>query len=437
MSAPVEIAIGVSHRPWAQQLFRHVADHGGAVVRTRVLLEQDALEAAYAVLVVDDTASVLSQRLVTELHRRDRRVIAVHAAGDHSAREALTRVGVDAAVPDSASPEELVEAIVALAPEPGGGGEDPFAAIARELGHELPGDAEPPPHERPAGQPARGLVTVVLAVSGGAGATEVALALAGVLGGRGERTVLVDADEVAPSLAQRLAQPLVPNLRNAVDALERGVGRLEESLVVLAQRDGGFELLCGLANPRDWPDLRPDSVAEVVGELARAHGQVVVNAGPRTEEVTAPGGLARHGITRAMVLVADQLVAVGSATPIGLARLLGWLGDHADLARSKPLHVALNQAPSGMFKRSELEREVLRSFLPSSLHLLPGDKRVEEAVWNGHTVPGGPFVKAVQSLASELPVAPVAPVRRGRGGWIGGGRAARRAGRRGTRGAAR
>jgi MinD-like ATPase involved in chromosome partitioning or flagellar assembly len=225
----------------------------------------------------------------------------------------------------------------------------------------------------------------------------------------------------------------VPNLRNAVDALERGVGSLEEALVALPQRDGGFELLCGLANPRDWPDLRPDSVAEVVAELGRTHGQVLVNAGPTAEEVTAPGGLARYGITRAMVLVADQLVVVARATPIGLSRLLDWLGDHTELARSKPLHVVLNQAPAGVFKRSELEREVLRSFLPSSLHLLPADKRVEEAVWNGHTVPSGPFLKSVQSLAAELPVAPVT-WHGGRRGRIGGGRAARRAGRRGAAG---
>jgi MinD-like ATPase involved in chromosome partitioning or flagellar assembly len=431
MGGPVEIAIGVSHRSWAQRLFRHVADHGGAVVRTRVLLDEDALQARYAVLVVDDIASVLTPGMVAELHRRDRRVIAVHAAGDHHAREALGRLGVDAAIPDSAAPEELVEAIVALAPPSRADPDDPFAAIARELGHELPGDAAPPPREQPAGQPARGLVTVVLAASGGAGATEVALALAGALGGRRERTVLVDADEVAPSLAQRMAQPLVPNLRNAVDALERSVGSLEEALVALSERDGGFELLCGLANPRDWPDLRPDSVAEVVAELRRSHGQVLVNAGPRVEEVTAPGGLARYGIARAMLLAADQLVVVAGATPIGLSRLLMWLGDHTGLAGSMPLHVVLNQAPAGVFKRSELEREVLRSFLPSSLHLLPADKRVEEAVWNGHTVPGGPFQKAVQSLAAELPVAPVT-WRGGRGGWIGGGRAARRAGRRGA-----
>ena len=431
MSGPVEIAIGVSHRSWAQELFRHVADHGGAVVRTRVLLEEDALESSYAVLVVDDTASVLSSRLVAELHRRERRVIAVHAAGDHPARETLARLGVDAAIPDSATPEELVDAIVALAPERSPGlVEDTFAEIARELGHELsPG--EPPLHEQPAPRLQRGLVTAILAVSGGAGATEVALALAAALHQRGERAVLVDADDVAPSLAQRLALPLVPNLRNAVDALERGVGSLQEALAALPERDGGFDLLCGLANLRDWPGLRPESVTEVVGELARTHGQVLVNAGSRTEDVAAPGGLARYGITRAMVLVADQLVLVAGGNPIGVARTLDWLADHADLARSKPLHIALNQAPSAMFKRGELEREVLHSFLPSSLSLLPSDKRVEEALWNGHTVTSGPFAKAVQSLAAELPVAEAA--------WPAQGRRARsrRAKGRSSRGAAR
>jgi MinD-like ATPase involved in chromosome partitioning or flagellar assembly len=431
VTGAVEIAIGVSHRSWAQELFRHVADHGGAVVRTRVLLEEDALESSYSVLVVDDTASVLGPRLIAELHRRDRRVIAVHAAGDHSAREALARLGVDAAVPDTATPEELVDAIVAVAPERGPGlVEDTFAEIARELGHELPA-GEPAFFEEPARRLERGLISAVAAVGGGAGATEVALALAVALQRRGERTVLVDADEVAPALAQRVALPLVPNLRNAVDALERGVGSLQEALVPLPQRDGGFELLCGLANQRDWPGLRPDSVAEVVGELARTHGQVLVNTGPRTEEVIAPGGLSRYGITRAMLLVADQLVLVAGGTPIAVTRALHWLADHADLTRSKPLHLVLNQAPTAPFKRGELEREVLRSFMPSSLHLLPSDRRVEEAVWNGHTVTHGAFAKAVQALAADLPVAS--------GAWPALGRRsrARRAARRSARGPAR
>jgi flagellar biosynthesis protein FlhG len=436
VNGPVEIAIGVSHRSWAQELFRHVADHGGAVVRTRVLLEEDALESSYSVLVLDDSATVLSPRLVAELHRRDRRVIAVHAAGDHAARESLGRLGVDAALPDSATPEELVEAILAVAPARDAGMvEDTFAEIARELGHELPAGGEPPLHEDPPLPQERGLISAVMAVSGGAGATEVALALAAAMQQRGERVVLVDADEVAPSLAQRMALPLVPNLRNAVDAIERGVGSLQETLVSLPQRDGGFELLCGLASPRDWPGLRPDSVAEVVGELAKTRAQVLVNAGSRSDELIAPGGLARHGITRAMLLVADQVVLVGGGTPIGVARTLDWLAEHPELTRRTPLHLVLNQAPASMFKRGELEREVLRSFLPSSLHLLPSDKRVVDAVWNGHTVSGGPFAKAMQALAADLPLASMAWPALGRRSRPS--RSSRRAGRRSTRGPTR
>ena len=46
-----------------------------------------------------------------------------------------------------------------------------------------------------------------------------------------------------------------------------------------------------------------------------------------------------------------------------------------------------------------------RSFIPTSLHVLPTDKRVEEAAWNGRLVAAGPFAKAVAVLADQLPEA--------------------------------
>ena len=77
--------------------------------------------------------------------------------------------------------------------------------------------------------------------------------------------MLIDADEVAPSLAQRLGLPPIPNIRTAIDALFHGAGRLHEALLPVA--GGGFELLAGLANPADWPQVRPQEAAEVVAEL--------------------------------------------------------------------------------------------------------------------------------------------------------------------------
>ena len=405
----VEIAIGVSHRPWAQDLFQYVADHGGAAVRKRVLSDEDALEEDYAVLVVDDTASVLTPRVVGELHRRGRRVLAVHAAGDYRAPETLRGLGVDATVEDDAAPERFVDLIVSLAPD-GARTADPasvddaFARITRELGDDLPPEADPTERR----DPGRGWVTVVLAVTGGCGATEVALALTAALERRGERAVLVDADEVAPCLAQRTGLALVPNIRNAVDAVAQHVGSLEEALSPLP--GSGPEVLCGLTSPGDWANVRPGQVAGVIAELAHVCRQVVVNAGPRAEDVTAVNGLARYGITRLMLATADQVVLVGAPTPVGVARLLDWIVRFKAVNQDKPIHVVLNRAQRGAYRRGELAREVFRSFVPASFHVIQADRRVEEAAWNGRLVTGGPFARAVAELAEELPRTPV-PVR--------------------------
>jgi MinD-like ATPase involved in chromosome partitioning or flagellar assembly len=399
----VEIAIGVSHRAWAQSLFGYVADHGGATVRKRVLSDEDAIDGDYDVLVVDDSSSVLTRRVVQELHHRGRQVLAVHAAGDYRAPEALRAIGADATIEDNATPERFVDLIAGLAPprrrEGTGSVDDAFAQITRELGDDLP-----PTGGLPEGRdPNRGWVTVVLGVTGGCGATEIALELTRALERRGERAVLVDADEVAPSLAQRTGLPLVPNIRNAVDAIEQRVGSLHETLTPLPGDEP--EVLCGLSNPGDWVHVRPGQVADVIGELAQHCRQVVVNAGPRAEDVTASNGLARYGITRLMLTAADQIVLVAAPNPVGVARLLDWVVRFKAVDRSKPVRVALNRTPSGAFYRRELEREIYRSFIPTTLHVLPFDKRVEEAAWNGRLVPGGPFAKAVANLAGQLPVA--------------------------------
>ncbi|MEX0657860.1 MAG: hypothetical protein WD080_01885, partial [Egibacteraceae bacterium] len=78
MTGEPEIALAASPRDWAQRLHRHLADHGGARVRATVLHPHDALAETYAVLVVDDTTSFLSHRLLDELRRTGRRVLGVY-----------------------------------------------------------------------------------------------------------------------------------------------------------------------------------------------------------------------------------------------------------------------------------------------------------------------------------------------------------------------
>ena len=103
------------------------------------------------------------------------------------------------------------------------------------------------------------------------------------------------------------------------------------------------------------------------------------------------------------VSIADVVVLVGTATPVGLSRILEWLADGRSLVAGKPLHVVLNQHPGGAFVTAELEAELRRTVMPQSITAVPFDRRVARAAWDGRLVARGPFVKAVAKLAAGVP----------------------------------
>lgn len=400
----VEISIVVSPRDWAEQLHRFVADHGGALVRARVLDAREALEDAYTVLVAEDLTSFLTPRLVDELHRRDRRILGVYDPDEPWGRDRLIELGVDETAPLTTPPEELVRTIAAL-------------ASSVQLDHELsalvwdpgagPGTSVhgPPPPGAP-----RAPVTAVGGPPGGVGATEVAIGLAAELGRRGQRCVLVDGDELAPSVAQRLGLPLHPNLRTAIDVVEHRTGGLLNTLADLPVP--GTRALSGLPNSRDWPEVRPSELVAVVEELTTRVDHLVVNTSHAIEDLSGLGGPPRFGLTRALLACADRIVAVGGSTPVGVARLLDWVADLRALAPRTPLHIALNKAPHEAFKRRELNHETCRSVAVPAVTFLPFDEKVEQASWDGTLVSAGGFTRSLVGLADV--VAP-RPVRTGRG----------------------
>lgn len=399
------IAIAASPREWAQRLHRHVADHGGALVRATVLHPRDALAEDYDVFIGDDSTSFLTRRLVDELHRRGRALLGVFDPDDPRGKGELLDLGVDEVIARGASPSEFVTAVGLLArrtrraADPGGEASPTSlaAAGATSAGDPPQPSSTPPPH-LPQHPPGR--VTAVAACAGGAGATEVAIALAAACGVRGDPTVLVDGDEVAPAVAQRLGLPPYPNLRAAVDTLERRNAPPVEALLAAAR--GAFSVLAGLTHPQDWPQARPAETVEVVRALAAVRAQVIVNVGHRIEDVHSAGGHQRYGLSRQVLANADVVVAVALPTPVGVARLLEWLTTFRALTPRAPVHVVFNRSPSSGFKRSELVDEVTASTTPSSVWFLPADPRVESAAWAGHVVIGGPFAKATAGLAGAV-----------------------------------
>lgn len=386
MGAP-DIAIVVSPRGWAERLHRFIADHGGARVRARVLDAREAVDHPYAVLVVEDLTSFLTPRLVEEVHRRGRRVLGVFEAAEPWGRQRLEELGVDETLPADAGPDEFLRTIESLA-----------AGI--ELDREIAALVDDPDPRAPDDAERQGVVTVVGGPPGGPGATEAAIAIARCLDGSDRTVVLVDADVHAPCLAQRLGLELHPNVRTAIDAVEHRSGTLAGSLQPLPR---GPAVLAGLVDPRGSADIRPSELLAVLDELAVSFDHVTVDVGCPSDLVGAVADGGREADPTAAVLMrADRVVGIGSPTPVGVARLLAWTAAVRDLAPVTPIHLVINRAPRGRFKRGELSQEIRRTVGASSVAFLPADRRVEQAAWDGATVTTGPFLRAVERLVERL-----------------------------------
>jgi MinD-like ATPase involved in chromosome partitioning or flagellar assembly len=245
----------------------------------------------------------------------------------------------------------------------------------------------------------------------GAGATELAIAFTAALGSQGGRAALVDADEVVPSIAQRLGLPIEPNLRSAIESVEYGMGDVDAAIVRAAHE---LDVLSGLPNVGAWSQVRPTEVLDVIEAVGRTRRYVIANVASRLEDV-GRGGRSRYGISRAVVCDASDVIGVAPATPVGVTRLLGWVAEVRALNAGVAIHLAINRAPRDAFRKAELEQEICRTFEPASLVFLPHDPRVETAAWSGTLVGYGPYAKAVAELTTKVAPPSPSPARAKRG----------------------
>ena len=392
--AEPEVALVFSPETWVEGLHRHLTDHGGARVRQVVMDPALALEEEYGTLIVSHRWPALNRAFVDTVHAHRRRVLGVFDPDELAGREYLLQLGADRVIESDAPMSEFLAAVAALAPN------DPVPVLAdTELSavfdhaDQAPEGLDPRP------------VVVVAGPSGG-GATEVAIELARDAS-ESAPAVLVDADDVMPAVAQRLARTIEPNLRTAVDAVEYGMGDFRDSLV--SAPGGDFSVVCGLPNVAAWSQVRPGEVLDVVAALAHSNCRAVVNVSGWIEDLVVGLGRSRHGLSRALIGAATALVAVGSGTPVGVTRLLGWIADVRALTDA-PIHLVINRCPPDGFRRAELADEIHRTFRPAGLWFVPVDPRVDVAAWSGELVAPGPFTRAVLPIARAIATqtAPVA-----------------------------
>jgi MinD-like ATPase involved in chromosome partitioning or flagellar assembly len=390
MTVETELGLVVSARDWSERLHRFTVDHGGARVRARILRPEDAVAEDYDVLLVDDVTSFLSRRLVQQVQSQGRSVIGVFdPVANPAGQSFLEGLGVDGLLPAHATAEEFIRAASAY-------GTVERAARAVEFVEPGAGSVES----------GRGQLVVVASSSGGTGATEIAVGLANAFTTVKDRTLLVDADDVVPAIAQRLGLALHPNIRTSIDALLHQPDRVDKTFHSL--RRAPIDVVAGISNTQDWIELRPGDVVSLATDETVRRSFVIANVSSRIEDLAFHGGAPRYGLARAMIAAADQLVVVAVPSPIGVARTLEWIAQVRALAPHRPVHIVFNKAPRSAFKLGELTQEITRTYAPFSLTVVPEDRRVSEAAWDGDLVKSGAFVKGIEQLAGALASLPAA-----------------------------
>lgn len=264
-------------------------------------------------------------------------------------RQRLLDLGVSRAMSAAEPPQALLDAINEAAST-----ERRFRETITELdGTENLVPAAPTRKADP--QTPRSVLTVVTGVIEEVGATELAIEVTAQLRRRDETAVLVDADLMAPNLAQRLQAPLTANVYAAIDAVQHTL--TDPSCLTMIPR-GGFELLGGVEHPKHWQDLDPDDPLAVLEALRERRQHVVVNVGSQLEAL--PSG--RHDAARTILRAADRVLVATDPTPTGLVRLSRWMVDARELTEPGRVHVVVNRSDA-RDARAQLDAVLIEELL--------------------------------------------------------------------------
>jgi len=391
------VAVGSSQRPWVAELMSYAQDHPGVRVVGTVLSGREAVEQAYDVLLIDDTTSYLTKRLIDRVHLMRRIVIGVYEGtrGDVG-RTKLLDLGADAVIDAEASPKEFLARIRSITDQ---------QLVDRDFAEivvDEPGVVRTGDDRSIMGidddVPEDGPVRSVTVVSGSTGVTEIAVGLATQMARKGLPVVLIDLDTIEPAVAQRLSMELSPNVLTAVESL-RFTGDIGDAVVM---HETGFGVVVGLPSPREWEACAIDDSADLISVLAEMHSNVVVRINRNLEDLSPFGVTAgRFGVARRLVADADHLVVVGDPSPTGVTAVLGWIGEARGIS-GEPIHVVMNHCGRSLYQQGEITEEIGRTFRSASVTFVPEDHRVHKAAWQGEVAPVGRFTKALDRVASEI-----------------------------------
>ena len=406
----VVVLVVAAGAAWESTALGLLAERQGIVVLKRCVDLDDLLAAASAgqadVAVLGADTHGLDQAAVDLLRKHSVRPVAVipSGVGMDSARLRATRIGIRATVSES----ELTSL--------------PDAVLADEAPSET---VVPDEGQDEAVQPARGgRVLAVWGPAGAPGRTTLAAGIAAELARRGCRTTLVDADPYGGAIAQQLG--ILDEVSGLLAAARLTAGGMLPERFGSVQRTIGPHLgvVTGLPRADRWVEVR-SGVVEHLLDVGRDHGQVVVDTGfslehdPASDFGSRPG---RNQMTLRAIDVADEVVVVGNADPVGLSRLARGLVELRDLTGGAPVRVVVNRMrPTLGWSDKDIAGMVEGFTRLTGLHFLPDDRAaVDHALVAGRTVVesgDSALGRAISGIVDELlpesaSVAPSGRVRR-------------------------
>ncbi len=338
MSA-VPVLLAAPDLPQEPELVSRLTRSGAPVTIVRRCVDSvDLLGAAASgnarAAVVSAGLPRLTRDTVSRLAAAQVRVIGVALDGDDISARTLRALDVAVVTLPGDDLDLTVAALARAVEDP-----RPTAWEYSDVSAASPGSVHPP---------AVGRLITVWGPTGAPGRTSVAVALADESARAGVPALLVDADTHGGAVAAQLG--LLDDVSGIVVACRQAdAGTLDSASLAGAARtvDGRLRVLTGITTARRWAELRPAALGRLWEACRATPGVAIADVGFGLEcdeellhDTRSPR---RHAATLTALAAADSVVAVASADPVGIDRLLVGLEDVKRIVPDTPVHVVVTR----------------------------------------------------------------------------------------------